>query len=58
MATPKEQHEARRGRVTGTDWERRREQELARARALAAERSDPVPPGMGEESERATTTDD
>ena len=34
MATPKEQHQARHGRVTATDWERRREQELARDRTL------------------------
>ena len=34
MATPKEQHDTRHGRVTGTDWERRRELELARTRAL------------------------
>ena len=55
MATPKEQHEARRGRVTGTDWERRRELELARARELSAEHGEPPPPGMSDDTERATT---
>ena len=57
MATPKEQHDTRRGRVTGTDWERRRELELARSRGLAAEHGEPAPPGMSDESERAATID-